>query len=237
MIELGLPRLGVALAAPAALIACGLSGEPDRGETHSPRPEPLPAAVARTPPRHGLPASIEGLRLHGVLTDGAVIAGPEGGQRLVVVGREVAPGLILREVGLHRIVLAWSDGTAELGFEHGSTEGSADAPPAAASGERPEAAVDVRRDEILRYRLGFAPRRNRGRTTGFTIRQEADLPALRRAGLRAGDVLVAVNGQSFDSEERVEALPSEIAGSFTAEFVFERDGRRLRARLPVNPRP
>jgi general secretion pathway protein C len=85
-------------------------------------------------------------------------------------------------------------------------------------------------------RVGMAPRRNGGRIDGFAIKAGANLGPLLRAGLRPGDVLLAVNGQPFDSGEKLLELPREIAGSFTAEFEFERGGRRMRALLPVNPR-
>jgi general secretion pathway protein C len=180
--------------------------------------------------------STEGLKLHGLLGAGAVIALPDGRQRWVRVGGDVLPGLRLEEVRQNLAVLASSGGRFELSFE-----GVANRPaPAATAASAPASAAagpERLREDHLRYRLGFEPRRVDGRITGFAIRRQADLPMLRRAGLQPGDVLVSVNGQSFDSEEKVQELASEIAGSFTAEFEFERDGRRMRRSVEVNPRP
>lgn len=180
------------------------------------------------------PPSVDGLKLYGLLGSGAVIGGAGVGQRFVRIGREVVPGLTLREVRQHEAILAHSAGTVALTLD-GRTRG-VDPAPDSVPHQAVAGARRTRREELLRYRLGFAPRRAGGRVTGFVLRPEADLPLLRRAGLRPGDVLVSVNGQSFDSEERLNELASEIAGSFTAEFEFERGGRRMRTSLEVNPR-
>lgn len=222
---------GFSLALPAALAGWALHRMAPTAEIAPPRvsaaPGPEPAAALPTAPT--APSSA-GLRLHGVLGRHAIISGPQGGQRLVPIGREAAPGLVLREIGLHWVTLAWSSGTVELTLDGREPN----AAPAATAAVAPPRATQ--REETLPYRLGLAPRREEGRITGFILRREADLPLLRRAGLRPGDVLVSVNGMSFDSEEKVLELPGEIAGSYTAEFEFERAGRRLRASLPINPR-
>ena len=53
------------------------------------------------------------------------------------------------------------------------------------------------------------------------------MPALERAGLRPGDVIVGVNGSEFD-EERMLELAWQIANSGRTEFEVERGGRRIR---------
>jgi general secretion pathway protein C len=89
----------------------------------------------------------------------------------------------------------------------------------------------------MMFRTALAPRRSGGRVTGFTIRPGANIPILARAGMQPGDVLVAVNGQAFESEEKVLELASEIAGSYTADFEFERGGQRMRRSIEINKRP
>ena len=209
---------------------------PEPGVPAESRPVMREAAIEAqpAPPPEPTP-SADGLKLYGLLSRGAVIGGAGVGQRFVPIGREVVPGLTLREVRQHQAILVHSAGTVTLTLDGRTTEAraAAESEPARAAGDR----ADRSREERLRYRLGFAPRRAGGRITGFVLRREADLPLLRRAGLRPGDVLVSVNGQSFDSEERVDELASEIAGSFTAEFEFQRGGRRMRTSLEVNPRP
>ena len=237
-------RRVVAGAALAALLAAalGLSLRGGRGEEVAPLLVPpeergsAPAAAVPEPAAAPAPAATstaEGLRLHGVTASGAIIGYPGGAQRLVLIGRDVRPGLRLQEVRQHHVLLASSAGIIELGFS-GPAQPAAPAQPAEAAASA--ARDDPRREERLQYRFGLEARRSDGRITGFAIRSGVELPVLHRAGLRPGDVLDSVNGQSFDSQEKVEELPGEIAGSYTAEFEFERAGRRLRRSLEINPR-
>ena len=192
-------------------------------------PQPL-APAASTEPAPDLTQ----LRLHGLTASGAIIATGTG-QRLVRLGREVIPGVTLEMIKQHHAVLASSAGRFELGFLGLAESAAANPIPSARPATGPSS-PQMRREETLQYRFGLAPRRDGGRITGFAVRSGAEMPLLQRAGLRPGDILVAVNGQAFESEEKVMELSSEIAGSYTVEFEFERNGRRLKASLPVNPR-
>jgi type II secretory pathway component PulC len=188
-------------------------------------PPPPPAAVVTPPPAP--PADISGLRLHGLLASGAVIGFPSGRQRLVPLGRDALPGLTLRRIEQDVAVFDSTGGELRLGF---------DGPVAAAPGAPTPApltssARGAQREEALRYRLGLEPRRAGGRVTGFTVRANVEMPALARAGIRAGDVIVAVNGSAFD-EERMQELAWQIANSTRMEFEVERAGQRLRLSLP-----
>jgi general secretion pathway protein C len=187
-----------------------------------------------------------------VLT-GVFGGGPRGGaaiiqidgaaQRVVPIGREVAAGLKVSGLGVSHAILTSEAGEVrlELGKPSGGTAGLTAAAPAgapiAAAGTASSAnrAGDGQR-EALQYRLGLEPRRSNGRIGGFAIKEGAAVPALQQAGLRPGDILVAVNGQAFQSEEKVLELSQEIAGSYVAEFEFLRKGKRMKALLPVNKR-
>ena len=184
-------------------------------------PPPAPIAVAPPPPAAPT-VDVAQLRLFGVMASGAVIAMADGSQRLVPVGREIAPGVILLRVELHHAVLATAAGEVRLGFD-----GVAPATPAAA-------AAPPRNDETLRFRLGLAPRMVGGRVSGFTMRPGADLPALARAGLRPGDVILRVNGSELD-EERRDELAWQVANSGHVEFEIERAGQPLRLTLQSRP--
>lgn len=197
----------------------------------SPVPIAAPAAAASAPA-----PDLSGLRLHGLTATGAIIAST-GGQRLVRLGREVIPGVTLKEVRQHHALLSTSSGLFELGLLGVAQAVAPAAVSIVDSTPAPGGASEARRTEVLQYRLGLAPRRAEGRITGFAVRNGAAMPLLQRAGLKSGDVLIGVNGQTFDSEEKVMELANEIAGSYTAQFEFERNGRRMTASLPVNPRP
>ncbi|MEA3014599.1 MAG: ral secretion pathway protein [Sphingomonadales bacterium] len=187
---------------------------------------PPPAAVVATPPP-APPADISGLRLHGLLASGAVIGFPSGRQRLVPVGRDALPGLTLRRIEQNAAVFDSAGGELRLGFDGPI----AAAPGAPAPAPLTASAGGAQREEALRYRLGLAPRRAGGRVTGFTVRANVEMPALARAGIRPGDVIVAVNGSAFD-EERMQELAWQIANSTRLDFEVERAGQRLRLSLP-----
>ncbi|WP_284223802.1 PDZ domain-containing protein, partial [Brevundimonas denitrificans] len=76
----------------------------------------------------------------------------------------------------------------------------------------------------LMAQAGLRPRMRGARLDGFTVSGAGDAAALRAAGLRAGDVILAVNGQPLDSVERIAALRGQLADSSSAELRFERDG-------------
>ncbi|MGZ8998782.1 MAG: type II secretion system protein N [Allosphingosinicella sp.] len=175
------------------------------------------------------------LRLHGLLATGAII-GTASGQHLVRLGREVMPGVTLQEVRQQHAVLATETGRFELGFMGVSQGEEATGSAALASAGPGMTPAQAQRSAALQYRFGLESRREEGRTTGYAVRPGAEMPLLQRAGLRTGDVLIAVNGQTFDSDEKVMELAGEIAGSYNAEFEFLRNGRRMKATLPVNPR-
>lgn len=192
-------------------------------------PAPVPAApvqvpVAAAPTPAPVPvADTSQLRLHGLLASGAVISTGNGGQRLVPVGREALPGLTLVRVEQNHAIFQSAGGEVRLGFDGialADPSGAAAAPVPVAAGPAGQ------REETLRYRLGLAPRMAGGRVAGYTVRANVEMPALARAGIRPGDVIVAVNGASFD-EERLQELAWTIANSAEARFEVERDGRRI----------
>ena len=186
-------------------------------------PEPPPAVQAAPSPPPASAPSAEGLRLHGLLGGGAIIAAADGRQRFFAVGREVAPGLRVARIELNHVILASPGGEQRLGFD-GVSQAQAAAPAATNATSASEEAL---REETLRYRLGLAPRQIGGRTSGFVVRPNVSMPVLERAGLRPGDVIVGVNGSEFD-EERMLELAWQIGNSGRTEFEVERGGRRIR---------
>jgi hypothetical protein len=184
-----------------------------------------PPPIVIAPPPAAPAVDVSQLRLFGVMASGAVIGMADGSQRFVPVGREIIPGATLLRVELHHAVLMTAAGEVRLGFDgvdQGRAALSAAAPPPAQA------------EEILRYRLGLAPRMAGGRINGFTLRPGADLPALARAGIQPGDVILRINGAQLD-EERREELAWQIANSGHVEFEIERAGRPLRLTLQSRP--
>jgi general secretion pathway protein C len=233
---------GGAAAAGALALYASLPGEPPAAAPSFPPPPPAPPAASAPAQAVAapLPVSAEGLVLYGVSGGGAagmaaVIGPASGSPRVVPAGRDYRPGLRLTEVGATYAILssAGRETRLDLGGAGGGPEPRRAEPPAAPAAAPATGFAGM---DAIALRLGMSPRRQGGRITGFQMKRGADLPILHQAGLRPGDVIVAVNGQALESEEKLLELPQEIAGSYTAEFDVDRDGRRLKLSLPVNAR-
>jgi type II secretory pathway component PulC len=215
---------GAALAVLLLLVIFGRdSDDPPPADPPAPQPaSPSVAPLAVAPPSAAPAASPEALRLYGVAGAGAIIGVPDGGQRLFPIGRDVLPGLTLVSVGVDHAMLRSSAGTYRLGFD-GVTAGQA-APAAAPS--RPQGIEAAVRDETLRYRHGLAPVAEGGRVTGHVVRAGTPMPALERAGIRPGDVILRVNGSQLNEEQR-EELAWTLVHSSEVRFEIVRAGQPM----------
>ncbi|MGZ9098202.1 MAG: type II secretion system protein N [Brevundimonas sp.] len=178
------------------------------------------------------------MRLYGLRSDGAgggsaIIGLADGRQVSVGVGEEVEPGLVLRGVGPDHVTLARGTSVSRLIFSdipvgappppppppvaQTVTPAPAAASPAVAAGPR----VDPAR---LMAQASLRPRMQGLRVNGFTVASAGDGAALQAAGLRSGDVILAVNGQTLDSLDRIAALRGQLATAESAEIRFERGG-------------
>lgn len=180
-------------------------------------PQPVAVAVSVAPA-----ADLSQFRLVGILSRGVILAGPDGQQRNVPIGREIAPGISLRRVEVHAAVFTTSGGEVRLGFD-GVAPATATAPVAAAG---------LQTDDSARYRLGLGPRALAGRIQGYVVRPGADLPALARIGIRPGDIITMVNGAPLD-ERGIEALAGQMARGDRVEFQVERFGQTIRMSAPA----
>ena len=179
------------------------------------------------------------MRLYGVRSDGsgggsAIIGLADGRQVSVGVGEEVEPGLVLRGVGADHVTLARGSSLSRLIFTDIPVGAPPPPPPPpgpqtvtptpapAATAAPAGAAVDPAR---LMSQAGLRPRMRGARLDGFTVSASGDAAVLRAAGLQPGDVILAVNGQSLDSLERIAALRTQLANTSGAELRIERDGQ------------
>lgn len=181
-------------------------------------------------------AGSEQLRLFGVRAGasggGSAILGlPDGTQLSVGVGEEVQPGLVLRSVADDHVTVSRGGSVSRIDFGE-LPVGAASVPPPPATPQivappgppasRPEAAVvDPAR---LMAEAGLRPRMQGLSVNGFTVTardQSADLAA---AGLRAGDVILSVNGIALDGPSAINRLRTDLAEAPEAVIRFERDG-------------
>jgi len=181
----------------------------------------------------------EQLRLFGVRAGagggGSAILGlPDGTQLSVGVGEEIQPGLILRAVAEDHVTVARGTSVSRIDFGE-LPVGAASVPPppttpqvvapprpaATAPAETGAAVVDPER---LMAEAGLRPRMQGLSVNGLTVTARGDSPQLQAAGLRAGDVILSVNGIALDGPSALNRLRTDLAQAPEAVIRFERDG-------------
>jgi general secretion pathway protein C len=181
-------------------------------------------------------AGSEQLRLFGVRAgagggDSAILGLPDGTQLSVGVGEEVLPGLVLRAVAEDHVTVARGNSVSRIDFGEVPV-GAASVPPPPSTPQvvappspaapRPEAAVvDPAR---LMAEAGLRPRMQGLSVNGFTVTARGQSADLAAAGLRAGDVILSVNGIALDGPSAINRLRTDLAEAPEAVIRFERDG-------------
>lgn len=203
-------------------------------------PGPAPALALAFDPFHPgarsgpAAANAKGYRLHATRVAGssgsAILSiGSEGPQAAFQVGDEVEPGVVLAGVGAGHAVLRTRSGDQRVELESTTSilpqrSGSAAAslPSASPPGtQAPAAAIDP---AALLAQAGLRARTEGGRVTGYTLIPRGGDGVLRQAGLQAGDVLVAVDGNQLNPE-RLAELESQLAGRDEVRLTVQRDGQ------------
>lgn len=172
------------------------------------------------------------LKLFGIRQDqvsgrgSAIIGTPNGTQRSIAVGEEVAPGAVLTRVDFDSVTIRRNGAEEQLFMDQ--PEGGAAAPaaaaPQAAAPAAPVASAAPAPVAGLDRAIAYSPRMAAGAFAGLVLRPQGDGAAFRAAGLQPGDVLVAVNGRRLRSAGEAGALLAG-AGSGRISLQVERDGR------------
>jgi general secretion pathway protein C len=232
---------GLGLAAVMVTLWRGIDAEaPVVVVTSAPVAPPAPFIAAPTAPvatTSAAPVAATGFRLRGVIARpgsaaSAIVEGGDGRQRLVRIGSQLAPGLVVSAIDAGGLTLAGAGGEQRLDFGDRRPEslpGSGPVAPETTAG----ATLASLAASVSDYRTGLDPRRVGGLTRGFTLVDASRLPLFRKAGLQAGDIVIMVNGTAIDSEEKVMELPAEISGAKAVEILYERSGKRETARLAI----
>jgi hypothetical protein len=193
-----------------------------------------PVSVPPALPAHARvdPGAVAGLILRGVMGGGpsggaAIVAGADGAQRVVRVGRELAPGLMLRQVGVNYAIASSVGGDLRLELNKPGGTLIAASPAGPAPAPSPNAAAAAARRETTEFRLGLQPVKPNARGSGYALKSGPVPARLQRAGLKPGDVILRVNGSEFN-EERLMELSWELSNSEKTEFEFIRNGQRMK---------
>ena len=225
-------RLAILIGVGAVLVLGTLwmfSGE----DTTAPPPpvpaRPPPAAVPPPQPVQQLPANgvtAAQLTLHGVMglgEEGAAIIAVGGQQRLVRVGRDIAPGLTLVSVGLDHALIRERGQDVRLGFPVAGGGSAVGAAPAAAGPRSDD--EEAQRREAVEYQAGLVRSEIEGEVGGYRIRAGAVPGELGDAGLRPGDIVLRVGGTVLEDPDAVARIPREMRAANRVQIEFVRDGR------------
>lgn len=154
----------------------------------------------------------------------AIIAGPDGVQKSVSVGEEVAPGVMLKSVAFDHVTLD-RGGVAEDLFLPQGEGGSAPVATPAAGATTPASGGTSLTE--LGADVSAIPRIDGGAINGLVLRGQGK-GAFQAAGLQDGDVLTAINGRPVRSAADLEQLANGGATGVT----IERGGQSLPVTLP-----
>lgn len=193
------------------------------------------------------PATVTALNLtlFGTRTDeamgrgSAIIAGPDGVQKSVSVGEEVAPGAVLKSVAFDHVTIERGGASEDLFIDQsgaggdGGESGAEGAAPSSGGGEGSTGGITVQQ---FQSDIGFVPRIDGGRVSGLTVRSQGSGAAFRAAGLRDGDVVTAIGGRAVTGADDVDRVASEFADGGAVPLTVERGGRTVSLSVTVAPR-
>jgi general secretion pathway protein C len=172
------------------------------------------------------------LKLFGTRTDGAsglgsaIIAGPDGLQKVVGVGEEVVPGATLKAVTFDHVTIDRGGVSEELYIDQsGSSANDAVAADAAAPDAPPSlpppgsAGVTAAQ---LKSDIAFIPRIDGGRITGLVVRPQGSAAAFKAIGLKEGDVLTAAGGRPITGPADIDRLIPGLTPGTNLSITVER---------------
>lgn len=199
-----------------------------------------------------LPFLLFGIRLNEASGQGsAIIANEAGEQASYAVGDEIAPGVVLKAVQFDHVVIE-RGGANETLYIDQSGEAPLVAPPAEAgseglptsmaTGSAPVAAPSPTAggapagppsaEAVLRA-VDMEARTDTNGVTGIVLNPNDGSEALARAGFRAGDIIVQVNGRRVTSMEDLIQLQAAIRPGARLSLMVERGGSNVPVSLTL----
>jgi len=201
---------------------------------------PQPAAVDA--PETSLDLRIFGIRAGaGPESGSAVLATPDGRQHTYTTGQTVFRDVRLIAIYPDRVLLERGDGRREsLYLNPDSRRRRAEAPPepepeteSRLSAEE-SGPVEFTSASAMIGALSLQPSRVDGRIRGLRIGESANATLLQRNGLKAGDVLLEIEGRALDSIGRLDSLAADLGSADSVTLTLLRDGQERRLTLDLN---
>ncbi|AOF99220.1 PDZ domain protein [Blastomonas sp. RAC04] len=187
-----------------------------------------------------LDLTLYGLRMNEASGGGsAIIAGSDGVQRSYGVGEEVAPGVKLVQVLFDHVVLERGGLRESLFIDQSvpaDTVGDTAAAPATPAQALPVAQAGPLTAEAITAGIGFAPRNENGRVSGFAVTPKADGAVFAQAGFKPGDIVTEINGRKVSSAQDGAALAGQLRPGARLSLLIERGTETLPIALII-PEP
>ena len=186
-----------------------------------------------------LDLTLYGLRMNEASGGGsAIVAGTDGVQRSFDVGEEVAPGVTLVEVQFDHVVLERGGLRESLFIDQSVPAATVDPAVAPAAGTQPLPTVQAGplTAEAITAGIGFAPRTENGRVSGFAVTPKADGAVFAQAGFKPGDIVVEINGRKVSTAQDGAALAGQLRPGARISLLVERGTETLPIAL-ILPEP
>ena len=196
-----------------------------------------------------LPLTVYGIRYNAATGAGtAIMANNDGEQMIYRIGEEVSPGVTLSALEFDHVVLS-RGGSRELLYLDQSQPAPSIQPsvrPAAQSSTEPAVQPEQAppppssvRNRMSAGELGsgvsFTPSQQGGRFSGLNVVPAGDGSVFRAAGLRDGDVVVAMGGQRITSPSQAAQLSGAFTPGSQVNLTVRRDGREVPVNITVAP--
>ena len=201
------------------------------------------AGPARAATITDLPLTLYGIRVNPYSGGGtAIIAGQDGEQQVYRIGEEVMPGVTLAAVAFDHVSLG-RGGASELLYLDQSKPAPTVAPtalgnpvappPPSAPPPPPVAARGTGQigSGDLREGISFGGNADGG---GVTLNPGGDGSVFAGAGLRAGDVLVSVNGQKISGQQDLAGFAGQVRPGSNVSMTVRRGGRDVPVKITVS---
>jgi len=195
--------------------------------------------AANAPPS-SMPLVLAGLMATADPKEGMAIIGDSAANAKVVsVGQQVPGGALLHSVYADRAIIDRSGALESVFLPRNSAVGSAPPPPPPVASNGNEGMVERMRKlvsddpgvigQVLRPQPVFAG----GKMRGFRVYPGANRQAFARLGLRAGDLVTAINGTPLDDKDRAQEIFGTLNSSTDARVTVTRNGRQQELVLNV----
>lgn len=199
-----------------------------------------PVAMAEAGPVEtitDLPLTVYGIRYNAATGAGmAIIADNDGEQQIYRIGEEVSPGVTLSALEFDHVVLS-RGGSRELLYLDQSQPAPSIQPAVRPEQAAPPTPSGTNRMTAAELRTGvsFSPSQQGGSFAGLNVAAAGDGSAFRAAGLRDGDVVVAMGGQRITSPSQAAQLSGAFTPGSQVSLTVRRDGREVPVNITVAP--